>query len=238
MNREILVSITTTSNNWKEKIKEANRLNIKKAAIFLTGLEDSQEEKFFRELGETTITQIPFAHLKSTSRPERISQLIQKYGLAKANIHSLREFPESINLTSFKKIIYIENTRLPMDITEINNFAGVCLDFSHLEADRLVRPEKFKINCEVLKITNIGCNHVSAIRAETCEGNKPIFDHHHFMNLDEFNYLNEYPLRYFSDTIAIELENPISEQLEVKEYLGKLIANKEKSQNPHQNHVN
>ena len=49
---------------------------------------------------------------------------------------------------------------------------------------------------------------------------------HYLEDLSELDYLKKYPANYFSDFIAIELENSIKEQLEVKDYIIDLLKNK------------
>ena len=52
------------------------------------------------------------------------------------------------------------------------------------------------------------------------------YDSHNFENLSEFDYLKKYPKNYFSNLIALELENSIKEQLVAKEYIIDILSKK------------
>lgn len=122
-------------------------------------------------------------------------------------------------------MIYIENVYEPLDENEIKEFAGICLDLSHLEDDRLFRPATYNHNAELIKKYGCGCNHISPSKKrfsflERGETKYPRNQHPHFLeNLSELDYLKNYPEKYFGKFAALEMENSIKEQLEAKNYL-------------------
>ncbi len=114
------------------------------------------------------------------------------------------------------------------DEKEVKEFAGVCLDFSHLENDRLLFSERFKEQRSLLLQYKIGCNHIAAIGATkklTEDGTCMAFDKHIFNELSELDYLKNYPEEFFSNYIAIELENSLKEQLQAIDYICEILNN-------------
>ena len=228
--REILVSITTLGNGWKDKIQEIKKLKLEKVALFLTGLEyrNIDKKEVFTLLENTSIKEIPFVHLMNKNTPEDIKYLEKKFKSKVFNIHSEKKYPLKYDLSPFKKSIYIENIfRYVPDIKEIKQFAGVCIDISHLEIAKHNYPKIYEKTIEVLNQTQCGCNHISAYKKNGIEDARYIKKSSHFFtNLSQFDYLLNYPEKYFSNLIALELENSISDQLKAKEYIYNLLKNK------------
>ena len=225
--KQFLPSITTTRNsNWQSKIKEINQLNLKKAAVFPTCLDNIEKrQEFFKLLEKTGLEEIPFCHLRSDMRPEELDYLIKKWQVRVFNTHSEKEFPLEYDLSKYKDRIFIENTYTSYDAKEIAGFAGICLDFSHLENDRLLHKTKYKQNMRVLEQFSIGCNHISAIKKQAHQdlNGEPIYAAHYFEDLAEFDYLTVYPQHYFSNFIAMELENSLQDQLKAIDYICGLL---------------
>ena len=131
------------------------------------------------------------------------------------------------NLDKYKNIIYIENSALLLDEEEIKNFAGVCLDMTHLENRRLLEEELYKKDIEIIEKYPCGCNHIPAVKKSPFKRkNKLKYDSHYLKDLTEMDYLKKYPAKYFSSILAIELENTIEEQLKAKDYIIDLLKNK------------
>ncbi|MBU0998391.1 hypothetical protein KJ570_02590 [Patescibacteria group bacterium] len=228
--REILVSITTIGNGWKEKIKEIKKLKLEKVALFLTGLEyrNINKKELFSLLDDTSIKEIPFVHLMNKNTPEDIKYLSKRFKTKVFNIHSEKQYSLKYNLSQFKKSIYIENIfRYVPDIKEIEQFAGVCIDISHLEIAKYRYPKIYEKTIKALDQVKCGCNHISSYKENAIEDARYIKKSSHFFtNLSQFDYLLGYPKKYFSNLIALELENPISEQLKARKYIINLLKNK------------
>lgn len=224
--KQFLPTITTTrGSDWQEKIKEIDKLAITRAAVFPTCLLKPAREKLYGLLEKSCLQEIPLVHLRSDMLPSELDYFINKWQTKVFNTHSQKEFPFQYDLSKFKKMIYIENIYTGFDPEEIKDFAGLCLDFSHLENDKRLHKENFKKNIAVLKQFPIGCNHISAVASQThqdIEGS-PIYAVHRLTNLSELDYLKNYPLKWFSDFIAIELENSLKEQIEAIDYIVKTI---------------
>ena len=227
-NRKILPSITTiTKSVWKDKIEEVKKLGLKEVFLFLSSLEKEGRKELYNLLNQSGIERIPFVHLRSDMELWEIECLIKNYKTEVFNIHTQREHPLSYDYSKYKNVIYVENTILPLDEEEIRDFAGICLDLSHLEGSRVMRKDVYESDIKLIKKYPIGCNHISAIDESSFSSKNPspVYDNHFISDLVELNYLKKYPKEYFSSFIAIELENSIEEQLRVKKYIIDLLKN-------------
>jgi len=230
-NRKIFVSITTTKNsNWREKIREINKFKIEEIALFPTCLPEEERKALYGQLEKSIVKNIPVVHLRSDMNPAEVAYLKKKYKTKVFNIHTEAEYPLKHNLLKYRKVIYVENVFRGFDEDMLKKYAGICLDFAHLENDRLVNEERFfKIVREIEKF-NIGMNHLSGIKkggqgSRINEAGETRIDNHFLKNLSEMDYLKSYPSRYFSSFLAIELANSIKDQIEVRDYLYKLLRN-------------
>jgi len=220
---KILLGLTTTDkDHWKDKVKEADGLNLKEIALFLTGLDKNEREEIYKLLPKTSVKKIPFVHARSDMLPEEFKYLKQTFKTKVFNLHSEKEHPCSYDYSELKKFIYIENTTAPFDEKEIKNFAGICLDFTHLEDDRLRRPKIYHHSLAVIKKFKCGCNHISAIKKKKVwdkDEKEWHFDFHYLNDFLELNYLKKYPLSYFSSHVALELENDLAEQIKMRKHV-------------------
>lgn len=229
----ILPTITTISKaKWVDKIDEINRFKLDEIAVFPTCLDAGERKRLYGMLERSSVKRIPYVHLRSDMDIPEMEYLMRKFNTQVFNVHTSREFPFEHNYSKYAHLIYMENIYYPLDEGEIKKFAGICVDFSHLENDRILYKDKYEHNVSLLEKYKIGCNHLSAIKKETSvdDGSKYDrlsirYDSHELGDLSELDYLKNYPRRYFSDFVAIELENSIEEQLKVKKYLEKLISN-------------
>lgn len=229
---QFLPAITTTNGNpsgsdWKMKIREIKELGLRRVAIFPTCLKIDERQVMYKLLETADVKEIPFVHIRSDMPPEELDYLVKNFGAKIFNTHTQKQYPFLYDLSRFKKQIFIENNHL-FDKTEVQGFGGVCLDFSHIEDDHLLRPEEFLVKMELFLRYKIGCNHISAVEKEPHrEGNKEggwqCFSRHYFRELSQLDYLKNYPRALFSDFIAIEVENSLKEQLQAIDYIIKLI---------------
>jgi hypothetical protein len=221
----VTTSYNQTCPNYLEKIKEAESLGIRRLCFFPTGIEKEERKKVYCLLGESKIETIPFVHLRHDMEPEEVEFFIKRFGAEVFNIHFSPSFL-SEKWQSYWGKIYVENAIFPWREEEIKNFAGVCLDFSHLEDFRLVYPDGFRENIKILEKYPCGCGHISAVNSKVkyvAEFNLNYYSQHYFENLADFDYLKNYPQEYFPPIIALELENSLEEQLRVKNYLEKIL---------------
>jgi hypothetical protein len=218
----LLVSITTTKgSDWREKFRETSELGITECALFPTTLAKTERKEFFSLLEKSAIKRCPFVHLRSDMKGKEIEYLIEKFGTKVFNTHCNAEYPHVNDWSKYSKLIYIENIYHEFDPLEMKNWAGICLDLSHLENDRKLNPERFKSVCRSLKNYPVGCNHISGIVQNlrvNSDGEKR-YDTHHFSSLADFDYLKNIPRDFFSQYCALEVDNTLAQQLEAKEYI-------------------
>lgn len=222
----ILVSITTTrGSDWRKKIQEVSSLGLRECALFLTMLSKDERKEFFGLLQESGVKHCPFVHLRSDMTAEDIEYLMKNYGTRAFNTHCQAEFPQINDWSRHSKKIYIENIYTAFDPDEMKNWAGICLDFSHLENDRRLEPKRYESYRKALEIYPIGCNHISAVSDNVRINSDKMkrFDSHRFIELSNFDYLKRYPKNYFSRYCALELENSLKEQLRAKDYIHDLL---------------
>ena len=220
--RKILPSITTTKNSdWRAKIKEINKLGLKEAGLFPTCLEKKERTEMYKALEKSTLKIFPLVHIRNDMLPDELDYLMKKFQVKAFNVHSNSEFPFHYSYLRHRKMIFIENIYSPLDEKEIRKFGGICLDVSHLENDRLQEPEKFKHNVRLLEKYPIGCNHIGCFAKSLRRDEEGYLrrDTHMMGDLSQLDYLKNYPKKYFSSIVAIELENTIEKQLEAKNYL-------------------
>jgi hypothetical protein len=230
---KILPSITTTGfspscSNWREKIIKAKELGLKEFCFFPTCLDKKGRKEAYSLLEKTGIKNIPFVHLRTDMDFKEIEYFINNFNTKAFNIHSESEYPfvYDYSKSKYKDIIFIENIYNPLNGKEIEKFGGICLDFTHLENDRLSDKKKFDCNVKIIEKYPIGCNHASAIKKSTridADTGQARYDRHFLENLSELDYLKKYPISYFSDFVALELENGPEEQLKMIDYINNLL---------------
>jgi hypothetical protein len=229
MEFEVLPSVTTTNNKWREKIKEITKLDIKKIGVFPTTINLKERETLYSLLEISGVTEIPFVHIRHDFTSGEIKYLIKRFKTRLFNIHTQQELPSSPHallndLSEFKKFIYIELSNDKLG-NEINKYAGICLDTAHVENQRLNKTELYNDFIGYLEKYPIGVVHISAIKEYPRTGirSKGRYDCHRFRQLSEFDYVPKYK-KYLPKMSVLELENPISEQLKVVSYLEKLLT--------------
>lgn len=233
MKHKILLGLTTCLNSeWKNKIKEIDKFGIKELALFPTMLKIDQRKELYNLLEKTNLKEIPHVHLRDDMEEWEVEFLIGKYKANLFNIHPSESGYNYVIKSKYKNKIFVENQAKLNEtfFNVLNNCGGLCIDFSHWEdKGEIQKNEGYEKMEELIKKYKIGCCHISAISENILEEynyeiNKIIFCHDlHIMNdLNQLNYIKKY-LKYLPEYVSIELENSFEEQLEVKEYLEKII---------------
>lgn len=230
--RKFYLGLTTTrGSNWREKILEIDSLGISDLALFPTVLKAEERKEFYDLLNKSHLKKASFVHLRTDMERWEIDFFIERYGTEVFNIHSEPKTREFLKANSdIKDVIYIENCFEMSGYEEsLALSAGICFDISHYEdfaiKQKMASQERFK---NLLEIYSIGCTHISAVKEQKYEakihnGKTMIFESHTLNSFSEVNYLQRYK-KYLSKHNAIELNNSLAEQLKVKEYLEKKLA--------------
>lgn len=226
---KILPVLTTTRNSdWQAKIDEIDRLGLKEMAFFPTCLKPDERQELYKRLEKTSLQCIPHVHLRNDVTYQEIAYLINTYKTKIFNHHSENEFPVLSDWSGYTDIIYIENSEIIPTAKELENYAGLCLDFAHWENGRLLKQSKYSGFSEIVNQFPIGCGHISAIRPAPERDNNPNpdsqpgYDSHWLKDLSELDYLAKYQA-YLPPIISMELENSLSTQIEAIAYLNKLL---------------
>lgn len=236
MKHIFLPGLTTTSkSDWREKIGEIEKFNIKEIALFPTFLEIEDRKELYALLEKTGIKNIPHVHLREDMEDWELDFFCEKYGAQVFNVHPVDNIIDFLNRSKYKNIIFIENTgrTLSKNLEKYFNLsAGMCLDVSHWEDEVAIQKSENWENLDRLsKKYKIGCCHVSAINKnvqldKNCITGKEekLFSKHWVDNLSEVDYFKKYVV-YLPKYVSIELENSFKDQLEVIKYLEKIINN-------------
>ncbi|MCK9393670.1 MAG: hypothetical protein WCX30_03515 [Candidatus Paceibacterota bacterium] len=223
-----LVGVTTTEgSDWTKKIKEINELHIKEVAVFPTCLDKNQRGELYVALEKSCIEKIPFVHLRSDMDVSEIEFFIKKFNTVIFNCHASRINPQNPSWKQYKEIICVENHGGFVE-DELAQFGGICLDFTHMEDEIITGRTTQEEYQSILNKFPIKCNHISAIKSKfMIEDHDISFGSHLLEDLSELDYLKKYPLSYFSNYCAIELENSLGRQLEVIEHIKEILSNRD-----------
>lgn len=224
---KILLGLTTThGSNWRDKIEEIKSLKLEEIALFPTVLEKNERQELYKTLEETDLKSIPHVHARHDFTDAEFKYLQERWSTKLFNVHFDYFDFETLKASAFKSQIYIENTGILDERFEnfLEESAGVCLDFSHyFDYWILQKRPDYKICDSLLKKFQIGCCHISAISdkkklADYGENDKWHYSRHTYNDLTEFDYLKTMK-QFLPEIISLELENSLTEQLEVKEYI-------------------
>ncbi len=222
--RRIYPSLTTHSVgnfSWHDKLAEIEALKLSNFCLFVTGLNLAERDELYSKLtalsGKFKFT-IPFVHAVSNMQESEYWFLQHNFGVEYFNLHSEREYPLAVELS--KKIrskILIENTDLGLSLKreDLSGFGGICCDVSHLEEAKYHAQKSYSEVVDLCCQNLVGANHISAVNCFACMSGQIDAGRstHIAKSVSQFHYLSELPAVSFAELCAVELENPISEQL-------------------------
>jgi hypothetical protein len=224
---EVYPSITTSlGSNWKETLADVKRLNLRKICLFLTGASMAERKKMYLALEDSPVKTIPLVHLRNDMEAWEAEYLMRRFKTQIFNVHSKKEYKFSPSLWEYsKRHIAMELTHTSIE-DELSDYAGICLDVAHVENNMLSKNSLYDSFLGCLAKYPVKVWHVSAIKKKKFFW-LPTFswkyDIHKYKDLSEFDYITKYK-KYLVPIIALELVNPIEEQLEAKEYVTKLLT--------------
>lgn len=230
----ILPGLTTTKrSDWREKIKEIDRLGLKEISIFPTPFDPEQRRHLYSLLEKTNLKSIPHVHIREQDTTvDELKYLSKRWETKLYNIHPTERGINFVKSSGvFKNHIYLENTGvLPPDFEDaIKQTAGICIDFSHWQDYWFLQKHRdYKQFNQFVEKYKIGCCHVNATGKEKYfddygQNNQWHYNKHHFDDLREFDYLKNFT-KYLPPIISLELENSFEDQLRAKKYIEKLIS--------------
>lgn len=230
--KTVLVCLTTID-DWRPKIQEIDKLGLTEIALFLTAIDFREREKLYEALSHTGIESIPCVHLRDDMTRSEIDHLIENYGSSHFNLHptllAAKMLEANPDLTDR---IYIENLNSlkPIFFELANKAAGVCLDISHYEDFGVLQNcEGYDRFLEFLGSRKTGWSHISAISDKLSDNvsvadSQPIVEYNlHFLSdLHQMDYIKKHQ-EILPDVAAIELNNSLEEQLEISDYIRRLL---------------
>jgi len=218
MQVEFYPSITTTPGaDWRKMIEEASELGLKEVCFFPTCLGRRGRTEAMERLLRSGIERIPLVHLRTDMGEEEITWFWDNFGTRHFNIHSPLEHPLEHDWGKYRRNILIETGSVAIN-GETGGWAGVCPDFSHVENYRLLRDRRYGQHLAAIGMYPRGAAHINGI-GELRAGH---YDRHWVENQGQLDYLRRY-LGYLPEICALEMENPIREQLRMREYLREMI---------------
>ena len=222
----ILTTVTMggEASDWRARIEEIKKLGLKEIALFPTALVREERYELYEELKKLSLERIPFVHLRTDMEVEEIDYLVENFKTEIFNIHTTINWPLLHDYSKYAKQIFIENggQTVPTE-EELNKFAGLCIDFSHWENNVILGDVEYdKQMKERIQKYIVGICHLSVIKEEPIpdrfNDRELQYDSHLLEKTQELDYLKKYA-QYIPAVCAIELENSIEQQLEVKQYL-------------------
>jgi hypothetical protein len=221
-NKKILVGLTARKGDgWESKVKEIKKYKIKKFVLFIQEIKKENRGKLYKQLINNGF-EIPLVHIRQDTDRKELVFLSKKFKTKYFNIHE-NQFNLLKKWEGFHKKLCLElhyEDYLPKDV-DINKIGGFCIDLSHFKASEKKNSKEYEY---ILKRKNYKkkfiCNHLNGYSYEkNC-------DIHQVSSVKDFDYLISLPKFLFGNTIALEMYNSISEQLNFKKYLVKLLEKK------------
>ncbi len=219
-NFQIYPSITGYENaEWQSKLEEINQLQLKEAAVFLELFDKKERDHLYKFLEKSTIKKVPFVHLRHDTTKEDIRFFNQNYSTRHFNIHE-EHFDILDQWKPHWDKLYLEmnyDSQIPKN-TKVRKIGGFCIDLSHLKSSIARGAKEASYIFQRKDKIPVTCNHLN--------GYDPVRkkDKHTITDLSDFDYLTTLPKFAFGQIIAIEVFNPIKEQLEFKQYLDKILG--------------
>ncbi|MDD5145668.1 MAG: hypothetical protein PHF44_02405 [Candidatus Pacebacteria bacterium] len=216
--KEILLGITGEKEDWKEKLSDINKLGISEAALFLERFDETQRKNIYRELLDSTLKEIPLCHIKNDMEVEELVFMESKFKTDYFTIHE-NSFSFLEKWPTFHKKLYLEmdaNDYVSQKVV-LERIGGFCVDLSHFKMAQTLWSKEFEYTYFKKGKANFACNHINGYDEEKNT------DLHVVNSLKDFAYLKTLPSFLFGKIIAIETDNPISDQIKFKNYLEKFF---------------
>lgn len=206
-------------------IQDMIYMGVSTIALFPTCLDLDDRLLLYRELETFPGIFIPHVHLRADCTAKEIDYLSNRFGTQAFNIHPRSSSHPFLNARDDqKKRIFVENVDMPPERDELEEYGGLCPDFSHWKNAMIFDKPAYRGFGELFRSFKPGCCHVSTVREGDPNHWSGEWDHHDFQRLSDFDYLLEFRDYLPSTYVSLEVENPLEEQLEAVRYLGKLLG--------------
>ncbi len=221
--KRLLLSITGENySHCVERLKEVKEEGINTVALFHQHISLKNRKEIYKKIEEAGIEKIPLVHIGEDVKKEEIEFLFKKYETRYFTIHE-SDFGVLSKWKGFYKNLFLEmstDNEVAKNV-KVEKIGGFCVDLAHYQKqkDRKTIDYEYVYNRRNNKKL-FRCNHLSGYSFEEME------DLHYVKSIKDFEYLKHLPTFVFGEVIAIEVNNPIKDQLKFKEYITALISNK------------
>jgi len=216
--KRIYPSVVTYNGDWRKMMAEVRNLGLKEISLFLTAAGYLERKKIYSALAKTKVKKIYHVHLRHDMRESELDFLVKHYQTKVFTSHY--QYLDRFKSSKHIKQIFIE-TNGPFDWVKnsrsLNKVGGICVDLSHIQHFKNHYPVDYKIAKNLAKEFKVGCNHLSAVLPNGKSW-------HRVEKLSDLDYVKNIPQFYFSSYINLELVNSITQQLQFKKYLAKILA--------------
>lgn len=211
------------ASGWREKICEIEALGLRSVALFLTGVREAERRELYRELELAHVRHlftIPLVHAVSDMPEDEYRYLMSRFGTELFNLHPIRQFPLQHKLSAeIRRNITIENAFIDeaIDLLDLSGFNGICLDVAHAEDLRRKNGPAFEKLARLTQMAPVRANHicVSGEAAKPDSQGNLTYHSHLTMEGRGLSYLESYPSNFFGPIVAIELADPLAEQVKL-----------------------
>jgi hypothetical protein len=155
--------------------------------------------------------------------------LVETFNTEWFNLHPTWEYPLRHPLSEYvRSKILIENSNFDVSLRgeDLSEFAGLCIDLSHLEDSRRTCQHVFNETLRLCGAYSVLANHISAVATSPTEIRNGLaaFSSHHSNRPEEFNYLHGMAAATIAPLCALELENSLAEQVSLIPFIQSVIA--------------
>lgn len=217
--KRIFLGLTGKDNlDWKEKLKEVEKFNIDTIAVFLSRFDEQERDNFYRFLEKSKIKKIPLVHIRDDTSPEEINYFKERYGTRYFNIHE-HNFSQIDQWQENLKDLYLEmdySNSIEKNVI-VRKIGGFCIDLAHFMGAIERGSEEAVYIFNHKDSAFFDCNHIGGYCQEKMQ------DMHYIDKKERFDYLRKIPEYVLGKVMSLEVDNPIEEQIEFREYIIKLL---------------
>ncbi len=220
-NRE-KIWLSITGNDYKEcksKVEEIKKREFEEVCLFFPYLPLEERKKIYQEIEKTKIKKVPLVHISNDFGKSELQFLFERYKTRYFTIHE-SDFDVLSKWDGFLQYLFLEmnSDNIVAENVKVEEIGGFCIDLAHYqkEKDRGSIDYDYVYNRRKDKGL-FKCNHLSGYSFKEKD------DLHYIENESDFDYLKKLPKFIFSETIAIEVNNSIEEQIKFREYIENLF---------------
>ena len=217
----IIVGLTgSDSRECQRKIAAAARLRLPVVALFLERLDPEERCRVYAALEKSGLKNIPLVHIRLDMSREELVMLSQKYKTKYFTIHE-DHFAVIKKWRGFYRNLYLEMTTddYVAANVKVEQIGGFCVDLAHYKRQLMAATKDFAYVYDHRRNRRLFvCNHLNGYDPKTN------LDVHRLRSKKDLSFLKDLPHFLFGRVIALEMDNPIKQQLAYRDYIWSLLA--------------